>query len=168
MQATCPGRSLNASLTRRATITSPSTSTLPHAKLNPRHSSTLYNARRPRLRLTRGESSKYSGVLKQDQTTCEKAKCPGVHSPTPLPRAALPAAVADSGRNSPSPLLVCLRSSPLLRRLPLPRRLLDLGWGALRPDLPSDRRSGVLTLSDGDTGSSPALAGQLTGRFRHC
>jgi hypothetical protein len=82
MQATCPGRSLNASLTSRATITSPSTSTLPHAKLSPRHSSTLYNTRRPRLRLTRGESSKYSGVLKQHQTTREKAKCPGVNSPT--------------------------------------------------------------------------------------
>jgi hypothetical protein len=41
MQATCPGRGLNASLTSRATITSPSTSTLPHAKLSPRHSSTL-------------------------------------------------------------------------------------------------------------------------------
>jgi hypothetical protein len=69
MQATCPGRSLNASLTSRTTITSPSTSTLPHAKLSPRHSSTLYNTCRPRLRLTRGESSKYSCRLKQDQTT---------------------------------------------------------------------------------------------------
>jgi hypothetical protein len=59
MQATCPGRSLNASLTSRATITSPSTSTLPHTNLRPRHSSTLYDARRLRLRLTRGKSSKY-------------------------------------------------------------------------------------------------------------
>jgi hypothetical protein len=45
MQATCPNMSLNVSLTSRATITSPSTSTLPHAKLSPRHSSTLYDAR---------------------------------------------------------------------------------------------------------------------------
>jgi hypothetical protein len=44
MQATCPGRGLNAGLTRCATITSPSPSTLPHARLNPRHSSTLYDA----------------------------------------------------------------------------------------------------------------------------
>jgi hypothetical protein len=69
MQATCPGRSLNASLTSRATITSPSTPTVPHAKLSPRHSSTLYDARRPRLRLTRGKPGKYSGRLRQDQTT---------------------------------------------------------------------------------------------------
>jgi hypothetical protein len=69
MQATCPGRSLNASLTSRATITSSSSSTLTHAKLSPRHSSTLYDARGPRLRLTRGKSSKNSGRLRQDQTT---------------------------------------------------------------------------------------------------
>jgi hypothetical protein len=69
MQATYPGRSLNASLTSRATTTSPSTSTLPHAKLRPRHSSTHYDARGPRLRLTRGRSSKYSGRLRRDQTT---------------------------------------------------------------------------------------------------
>jgi hypothetical protein len=69
MQAICPGRSLNASLTSRATITSPSTSALPHAKLNPRHSSTLYDTRGPRLRFTRSKSSKNSGRLRQDQTT---------------------------------------------------------------------------------------------------
>jgi hypothetical protein len=69
MQATCPGRSLNASLTSRASITSPSTSTLPHAKLSPRHSSTLYDTRGSRLRLTHGKSSKYSGRPRQDQTT---------------------------------------------------------------------------------------------------
>jgi hypothetical protein len=74
MQVTCPGRSLNASLTSRATITSPSTSTLPHAKLSPRHSSTLYDTRRPRLRLTRGKSSKYSGRLRQEQTTQGKGQ----------------------------------------------------------------------------------------------
>jgi hypothetical protein len=69
IQATCPGRSRNASLTSRATITSPSTSTLPHAKLSSRHSSTLYDARGPRLRLMRGKSSKNSDRLRQDQTT---------------------------------------------------------------------------------------------------
>jgi hypothetical protein len=56
-------------LTSCATITSPSTSAPPHTKLSPRHSSTLYDARGPRLRLTRGEASKYSGRLKQAQTT---------------------------------------------------------------------------------------------------
>jgi hypothetical protein len=56
-----PAEALNANLTSRAAITSPSTSALPHAKLRARHSSTLYDAHRPRLRLTRGKSSKYSG-----------------------------------------------------------------------------------------------------------
>jgi hypothetical protein len=56
-------------LTSRATITSPSTSALPHTKLSPRHSSTLYDVCGPRLRLTRGKASKYSGRLKQSQTT---------------------------------------------------------------------------------------------------
>jgi hypothetical protein len=63
MQATCPGKSLNAGLTSRTTITSPSPSTLPHARLNPRHSSTLYDAHDPRLRLERGELGKHSGRL---------------------------------------------------------------------------------------------------------
>jgi hypothetical protein len=64
-----PVGALNANLTSRAAITSPSTSALPHAKLNPRHSSTLYDAHGPRLRLTRGRTSKYSGRLRQTQTT---------------------------------------------------------------------------------------------------
>jgi hypothetical protein len=64
-----PAGALNANLTSHATITSPSTSTLPHAKLSPRHSSTLYDAHGPRLRLMRGKSSKYSGRLRQAQTT---------------------------------------------------------------------------------------------------
>jgi hypothetical protein len=69
MHATCPGKSLNAALTSRATITSPSPSTLPHARLNPRHSSTLYDAHESRLRLGRGELGKHSGRLRQAQTT---------------------------------------------------------------------------------------------------
>jgi hypothetical protein len=69
IQPTCSGRGLNASLTSRATVTSPSTSTLPHARPNPRHSSTLYDAHGPRLRLARGKLGKYSGRLRQDQTT---------------------------------------------------------------------------------------------------
>jgi hypothetical protein len=69
MQATCPGKSLNASLTSRATITSPSSPTPPHARLNPRHSSTLYDAHEPRLGLGRGKLGKYSGRLRQAQTT---------------------------------------------------------------------------------------------------
>jgi hypothetical protein len=64
-----PAGALNANLTSRAAITSPSTSALPHAKLSPRHSSTLYDARGPRLRLTRGKTSEYSGRLRQTQTT---------------------------------------------------------------------------------------------------
>jgi hypothetical protein len=86
MQATCPGRSLNASLTSRATITSPSTSTLPHANLSPRHSSTLYDARGPRLRLTRGKSSKYSGRLRQDQTTRGEGQVSRSEQPDPATR----------------------------------------------------------------------------------
>jgi hypothetical protein len=64
-----PTGALNANLTSHAAITSPSTSALPHAKLSPRHSITLYDVRGPRLRLTRGKASKYSGRLKQAQTT---------------------------------------------------------------------------------------------------
>jgi hypothetical protein len=69
MQATRLGKSLNAGLTSRAAITSPSSPTLPHARLNPRHSSTLYDARGPRLRLRRGELGKHSGRLRQARTT---------------------------------------------------------------------------------------------------
>jgi hypothetical protein len=69
MQATCPVKSLNAGLTSHATITSPSPSTLPHARLNPRHSSTLYDAHEPRLRHGRGKLGKHSGRLRQAQTT---------------------------------------------------------------------------------------------------
>jgi hypothetical protein len=69
MQATCPGKSLNAGLTSRAAITSPSSPTLPHAILNPRHSSTLHDAHEPRLRLGRGKLGKHSGRLRQAQTT---------------------------------------------------------------------------------------------------
>jgi hypothetical protein len=86
MQETCPGRSLNASLTRRATITSPSTSTLPHAKLSLRHSSTLYDACGPRLRLTGGKSSKYSGRLRQDQTTRGEGQVFRSEKPDPVTR----------------------------------------------------------------------------------
>jgi hypothetical protein len=64
MQATCPSKSLNAGLTSRATITSPSPSTLPHARLNPRHSSTLYDAQKP-SRLGRGKLGKHSCRLRQ-------------------------------------------------------------------------------------------------------
>jgi hypothetical protein len=67
-------RALNANLTSRTTITSPSTSVLSHAKLSPRHSSTLYDARGPRLRLTRGKTNENSGRLKQTQTTQEEGQ----------------------------------------------------------------------------------------------
>jgi hypothetical protein len=69
MQAIRPGKSLNAGLTSRAAITSPSSPTLPHARLNLRHSSTLYDARKPRLRLGCGKLGKHSDRLRQAQTT---------------------------------------------------------------------------------------------------
>jgi hypothetical protein len=67
MQEARLAKSLNAGLTGRATITSPSSPSPPHARLNPRHSSTLYDAHEPRLRLGRGKlghtktSPNYSG-----------------------------------------------------------------------------------------------------------
>jgi hypothetical protein len=68
MQAAHPGKSLNAGLTSRAAITSSSSATLPHARLNPRHSSTLYDAHKPRLRLGRGKLGKHSDRPRQAQT----------------------------------------------------------------------------------------------------
>jgi hypothetical protein len=56
-----PAGALNANLTSCATTTSPSTSALPCAKLSPRHSSTLYDARGPRLRLMCGKTNENSG-----------------------------------------------------------------------------------------------------------
>jgi hypothetical protein len=69
MQVAYPGKSLNAGLTGCMAITSPSSPTLPHARLSPRHSSTLYDAHKPRLRLGRGKLDKYSGRLRQAQNT---------------------------------------------------------------------------------------------------
>jgi hypothetical protein len=69
MQVIRPGKSLNAGLTSCAAITSPSSLTLPHVRLNPRHSSTLYDAHEPRLRLGRGKLGKHLGKLRQAQTT---------------------------------------------------------------------------------------------------
>jgi hypothetical protein len=69
MQAAKPDKSLNAGLTGYAAITSPSSPTLPHAILSPRHSSTLYDVHKPRLRLGRGKLGKHSGRLRQAQTT---------------------------------------------------------------------------------------------------
>jgi hypothetical protein len=69
MQAACPDKSLNAGLTGCAAITSPSSPTLPYARLSQRHSSTLYDAHKPRLRLGRGKLGRYSGRLRQAQTT---------------------------------------------------------------------------------------------------
>jgi hypothetical protein len=69
-----PAGAINANLIGCAAITSPSTSVLSHAKLGPRHSSTLYDARGPRLRLMRGKTSENSGRLKQTQTTREEGQ----------------------------------------------------------------------------------------------
>jgi hypothetical protein len=64
-----PDKSLNVVLTGYAAITSPSSPTLPHTKLNPRHSSTIYDAHKPRLRLGRGKLGRYSGGPRRAQTT---------------------------------------------------------------------------------------------------
>jgi hypothetical protein len=69
-----PAGAVNANLIGCAAITSPTTSILSHAKLGPRHSSTRYDARGPRLRLTRCKTSENSGRLKQTQTTQEEGQ----------------------------------------------------------------------------------------------
>jgi hypothetical protein len=74
MHAAKPGKSFNAGLTSRATVTSPSSLTLLHAILRPRHSSTLYDAHKPRLRLGCGKLGKHSGRLRQAQTTREEGQ----------------------------------------------------------------------------------------------
>jgi hypothetical protein len=86
MQAARPGKSLNAGLTSRATITSPSSPTLPHARLNPRHSSTLYDTQEPRLRLGRGKLGKHSGRLRQAQTTRGEGKASRREQSSPVTR----------------------------------------------------------------------------------
>jgi hypothetical protein len=68
------GRSLNAGLTGCTAITLPSSPTLSHARLSPRHSSTLYDAHKPRLRLGRGKLGKHSGRLRRAQTTRGKGQ----------------------------------------------------------------------------------------------
>jgi hypothetical protein len=82
MHAAYPGKSLNADLTGCADITSPSSPTLPHARLSPRHSSTLYDTHKPRLRLGLGKLGKYSGNRDEPKLLGEEAKCPRVNSPT--------------------------------------------------------------------------------------
>jgi hypothetical protein len=82
MHAASLGKILNAGMTGSAAVTSPSSPTLPHARLCPRHSSTLYDAHKHRARLGHGKLGKHSGRLRQAQTTREKAKRPGVNSPT--------------------------------------------------------------------------------------
>jgi hypothetical protein len=67
MQSACPGRSFNAGLTGCTAVTLPSSLTLPHARLSLRHSSTLYDAHKPRLRLGRGKLGKHSSRLRQAQ-----------------------------------------------------------------------------------------------------
>jgi hypothetical protein len=69
MQGTRLAKSLDAGMTSCAAITSPSSPALPHARLNPRHSITLYNTHEPRLRLGRGKLGKHSGRLRQAQST---------------------------------------------------------------------------------------------------
>jgi hypothetical protein len=106
IQATCPGKNLNAGLTSRATITSPSSPALPYARLNPRHSSTLYDAREPRLRLGRGKLGMHSGRLRQAQTTREKAKRPRGNSPT-RPRSGFPDKASQLGFNASQRAATC-------------------------------------------------------------
>jgi hypothetical protein len=95
-----PGKSLNAGLTSRTAITSPSSPTLPHARLNPRNSSTHYDAHEPRHRLGCGKLGKHSGRLRQAKLLGEKAKRPGGNSPT-LPRGGFPDKVSRLGFDMP-------------------------------------------------------------------
>jgi hypothetical protein len=100
MQAACPGKILKVGLTSCTAITSPSSPTLPHARLSLRHSSTLYDAHKPRLRLERGKLGKYLGRLRQAQTTREKAKRLRVNNPT-QPRGGFPDKASRLGFNAP-------------------------------------------------------------------
>jgi hypothetical protein len=86
MQAACPGKSLNAGLTGCAAITSPSTPTLLHARLCSRHSSTLYDAHKRRLRLGRGRLGKHSGGLRRVQTTREEGQASRSEQSNPATR----------------------------------------------------------------------------------
>jgi hypothetical protein len=95
-----PARALNANLTSRAAITSPSTFALPHAKLSLRHSSTLYDVRGPRLRLTCGKTSKYSGRPRQTQTTRGEGQASRRNSST-QPRGGSPDKVSQLGADTP-------------------------------------------------------------------
>jgi hypothetical protein len=99
MQATCPGKSLNAGMTSRASITSLLPSTLPHTRLNPRHSSTLYDVHESRLRLERGKLGKHSGRLRQAQTTRGEGRSGG-NGPN-RPRDGFPDKASRLGFNAP-------------------------------------------------------------------
>jgi hypothetical protein len=73
-------------LSHRATITSPSSPSLPHARLNSRHSSTLYDVHEPRLRLGRGKLGKHSGRLRQAQSTRGEGQASRREQPNPATR----------------------------------------------------------------------------------
>jgi hypothetical protein len=100
MQAACPGKSLNAGLTGCVAITSPSSPTLPHAKLSMRHSSTLYDVHKPRLRLGRGKLGRYSGRQGKPKLLGEEAKRTGVNSPA-RPHGGSPDKTSRLGFNAP-------------------------------------------------------------------
>jgi hypothetical protein len=106
MQTTCPGKSLNAGLTSRATIASPSSPALPNARLNPRHSSTLYDAREPRLRLGRGKLDKHSGRLRQAQATRGEGQASRRESPTRA-RSGFPDKASQLGFNASRRTTTC-------------------------------------------------------------
>jgi hypothetical protein len=86
MQGARLAKGLNAGLTSRAAITSPSSPALPHARLNPRHSSTLYDMHEPRLRLGRGKLGKHSGRPRQAQTTQGEGQVPRREQSNPATR----------------------------------------------------------------------------------
>jgi hypothetical protein len=94
MQADYPDKSLNVGLIGCAAITSPSSPTLPHARLSPRHSSTLYDAHKPRLRLGHGKLGKYSGRLRQAQTTWGEGQASWSKQSNPATRRLLPQGIA--------------------------------------------------------------------------
>jgi hypothetical protein len=74
MQAAHPNKSLNAGLTGCATIPSPSSLTLPHTSSARGTQSPSTMRTKPRLRLGCGGLGKYSGRLRQAQTTQRRSQ----------------------------------------------------------------------------------------------
>jgi hypothetical protein len=72
MQAARPDNSLNVGLTDCVAITSPSSPTPPHASTAPRHSSTVYDAHKLRLRLGHRKLGEVLGQTETNANYSEK------------------------------------------------------------------------------------------------